>query len=293
MPANTAGVVGALNGGNSGYGVWAHISSPAAADAAIYAENTSPGTAMIAVAGGLGLSVTAMGPNGDAIYASASSSSPTVIITNSGSAQALSLTSSAPSSNTLYLRGNSSAPVLISQNDSTSFVVPAIQGLGSGAGIGVKGNILSTNGAINSIGVYGLNPVASGYGVKGEATDSAGVGIYAVNSAQVSNTAGAALYVSGVVRVQGGSLSMAPGPTATLNAVAGRIIFTSAGTMTSLTVNDNYVKNTSIIVFNTNFTTAPGFPPLLNVTNTGFTVTWTSAVNPTTNDGVNFLVINQ
>ena len=198
--ANGSGVYGlnsstgyAVKGQNTGTGTAIYALS--AASTGVYAQGV---TASVAVGTTMGLSVTANAASGQAIYASTSSTSPTVQITNNGAGSPLKINSmtfppndSGTAGNVLTTNGSGSlsfapasglvtAPLSLSFNASSAPLYAFTSG--GGSAISASGNGAGTAGATvyvdntffvpTAIGLYSL---AGGTGVLGNGTIDYGV----------------------------------------------------------------------------------------------------------------------
>jgi hypothetical protein len=276
LPTNAAGVVGFASS-SSGYGV--------------YAANGS-GMALLAEGSSVGISSTANTGNGLGGYFQGLSGV-AVSATNIG----ISITAGGPTIN------NPRGLVVNMDGAGTAVGVSISVGSASSTNYGLYSRVNSDNAA-----VFGKNdsPGGFGAGVRGVGLNGS-IALDAINPAASAGSAGgAALLISGTVKVGFQGITDTAGAAATVptftgclcptyNATNGHIWFSGGKTATSYTVNNSFATNTSMVLVSFKSATITVFGVAVTVAPGGgsFTVHFNPAPNLVAGDAMSFMIINQ
>ena len=300
----------AFNNSSTGFGIYvAATATPntigeviqSAALGLSASASSASGVALFATAGGasakglvvdaglVAVSATSGGASGLAGYFQAVSGI-TLVSTETG----ISVTTGTTNNSAIFARANSAAATIRGINDAGT---TGVQGIAGASGIGVKGTMLATA-AAGSVGVYGSNIVAGGYGVEAD------------NTVATAAAGGAALFVNGPVKVSTSSYS----DTSTTNAPSAFTITTTSGKVTFggaskvLPVPGAYgpfpctnaaltANSIVLVTFNTASATVFSTTAVVNQAGNAFTVNLTGAAGSVTfnvaTDSMKFLIINQ
>lgn len=176
-------------------------------------------------------------------------------------------------------------------------------------GVAIKArNATSTGTAIaivaeaSTTGLTATSSATNGNAVIATAYDVSGVGVNAANAAtlgQASYPAGAALFVSGAVKVSTDVFTNQVtasnySPTVTNSGPAGRVTFTTVATVVnSITVTNSLVTPGSTIIFNYSGMAAPPLTAYVISANTGsFVVRFAAGITFVSGQGFNYMILN-
>jgi hypothetical protein len=280
--ANTAGSVRAI-----GLSISAHVESSTGNEAIgilAVASQFSGAKATGAIIQGydIGISSTATSGTGIGIFSSSDTA-----IQAQGVGLGISVTASGGAANAIYADANSTGATIRAFNHGTGV---AINAFGFTSGIGIKGQVSSP--ASGSIGVWGLNSNAGGYGIRAD------------NTAGNVASGGAALYITGAVTVglttftDSQASGLGSPVTFTANGSSGTIVLQNArtgGTPNSYTINDTEVSSNSIVLLTLSSSLLPTGPAWAWVAPAGgqFTINFPSGWLIPAGTKFNFMVIRQ